>query len=253
MPSDESKRSEGLTDQLLNVIESEYSPHPFRDRVTPENCRAVLAQYAAMSEAFPYLQAGSQRRLIEDVISRRAQCPVDHQITSVVANFLTADETGVNFVLSAHGITALSRILDTGEYFHASLLKRDLVRLFGEPVLPDYSDATCTYLLALLEDLSHLDPVHRVAAMVAFESHAGRMIESLWNRLEEIFPIPKEELIYFRVHVGGDDPAEPYHVEMTSRMITRLVPADRADAFVVAFRNAYDLNNSWCRGICEIR
>jgi hypothetical protein len=110
---------------------------------------------------------------------------------------------------------------------------------------------TAKYLVRLLDDLADLDPVKRCAAMVAFERHAGTMIEALWESLAKLFPVSKDALVYFKVHVGGDDPAEPYHVAMTARMIERLVPAQRAEEFVQAFRDAYDLNYSWCRAICE--
>lgn len=236
-----------------DVIQNHFRTHPFSTGVNRENAPKVMAEYAAMSEAFPHLQAGAQRPLIVDAIRRRRPVAEDRAVTAAVGTFLASDEFGVKYVLARYGNEGLPKILDTGEHFHSSLLQEDTVRLFGKPVPPAYTDTTGMYLLRLLDDLSDLDPVRRCAAMVAFERHAGHMIESLWESLARLFPVSKDELVYFKVHVGGDDPAEPYHVAMTGRMIERLIPAARFDEFVSAFEIAYDLNYSWCRNICTAR
>jgi hypothetical protein len=240
-----------ITKVVQDLIDEEFTPHPFQDGVNRKNVRVLMANYLAMSQAFPYLQAGAQRTWILDALHKNEGVGEDREITAAVANFLTADETGVKYVLDKHGVEGLPKMLDTDQFFHSNLLKKDLLALFGEAVQPDFSGVTAKYLIRLLADLENLDPVKRCAAMVAFERHAGTMIENLWESLSKLFPVSKDTLAYFRVHVGGDDPAEPYHVAMTARMIERLVPADRAEEFVQVFRDAYRLNFSWCQAICD--
>ncbi len=52
--------------------------------------------------------------------------------------------------------------------------------------------------------------------------------------------------------MGGDDPAEPYHVQMTSRMIAKVVSEAQIADFLKAFEAAYALNYSWCQKITQL-
>lgn len=61
--------------------------------------------------------------------------------------------------------------------------------------------------------------------------------------------MPKDNLIYFKVHVGGLDPAEPYHIEMTERMVSEIVDDAKIEEFVKEFIDAYALNYNWCEAI----
>ena len=85
--------------------------------------------------------------------------------------------------------------------------------------------------------------------MVAFENHAGIMIDSFWHSLSNLYNINKDSLIYFKVHVGGSDPAEPYHIEMTERMVSKIVQDKKRNEFINEFINAYALNYNWCDSI----
>ena len=87
--------------------------------------------------------------------------------------------------------------------------------------------------------------------MVAFEKHANQMINSLWNSLASIHGLEKNSLQYFETHVGGDDPAEAYHVRMTQRLVTSVVPKEEQDRFFSHFLDCYDLNYKWCAAICK--
>ncbi|MEH1883018.1 hypothetical protein, partial [Nostoc sp.] len=71
--------------------------------------------------------------------------------------------------------------------------------------------------------------------------------------ISAIFPLQKDSLFYFRTHVGGTDPAEPYHIQMTSRMIEKIVSENQIGDFLKAFENAYALNYFWCRDITKIQ
>ncbi len=85
--------------------------------------------------------------------------------------------------------------------------------------------------------------------MVAFENHADIMIDSFWYSLSSLYNMNKDSLIYFKVHVGGSDPAEPYHIEMTERMVSEIVQDEKRNEFIDEFVNAYALNYNWCESI----
>lgn len=129
------------------------------------------------------------------------------------------------------------------------LFREDLKRMGLIDPQPSYAIPTINYLKQLSADLSSSDHVHRCAAMVAFEMHAESMISALWGSLSEIVNLPKNELVYFKVHVGGDDPAEEYHKQMTQKMIARLVPAAREQDYCQSFESCYKLHTDWCQAI----
>ena len=59
------------------------------------------------------------------------------------------------------------------------------------------------------------------------------MIGALWDAACSSFDLPHDErLVYFWGHVGGDEPAEGVHVEMTRMMVAELVPPDRREEFI---------------------
>jgi hypothetical protein len=234
---------------LEHVLEQEFPVHPFEQGTEASNFEALMGNYLAMSQAFPYLQAGSQKDMIFHVMDNNMDVPLDVEITSVVGNFLSWDETGGNYILRVKGIEALPQILNTHKHFHSAMLKHDIEYIFQKEIPPMYSDITRTYLKSLYAGLASLDPVVRCAYMVSFEAHAERMITNLWNLLENRFEVDKEKLSYFRAHVGGDDPAEVYHVATTQGMVERIVPADQFDRFLGEFKKSYNLHVTWCAAI----
>jgi pyrroloquinoline quinone (PQQ) biosynthesis protein C len=95
--------------------------------------------------------------------------------------------------------------------------------------------------------LSDLNVLNRLAHMVAFEMHAGEIVESIWNALKSLYPdINNKDLLYFNIHVGGDDPAEAYHVDMTIRLLADIVSPDDKEEFLSKFKAAYGLHIDWC-------
>lgn len=236
--------------ELDQLVESRYPAHAFASEVGKHNVRDVMERYYAMSQAFPFLQAGASKDLVFRRLDEGQAIDTAIEITTAVGAFLVADETGINAVL-AKGIQSLPEILDTNGNFHANLLRSDLRRLFRTEVSPNYDAETRIYLKRLFEGLASSDTVERCAEMVAFESHAGRMIEALWGSLAHLFPdVEKDELEYFRVHVG-ENGAEPFHQEMTARMIERLVQTSDLNRFFGAFDDAYRRNCEWCAAICN--
>ena len=198
-----------------------------------------------MSIAFPYIQAAAAYATVRRALDDGERIPEHLAATTPVAAFLVSDELGIHHKVKEHGNEALPTILDARD-FHSSMLLRDFELMFGQQVDPQPDAATTAYLSALLDGLSSVDPVRRCAYMVAFEVHANRMITSLWNSIDDAFDVEKDGLDYFRIHVGGDDPAEAYHVEMTSRMVDACVrPIDIA-RFYRHFDEAYLANIGWC-------
>ncbi|MDA9523344.1 hypothetical protein XI06_24435 [Bradyrhizobium sp. CCBAU 11434] len=228
-----------------------FGPHPFAAEMSEDQVASLLPEYLAMSQAFPYLQAGSQRDLIFDAMKHNRDLARDIELTSVVANFICWDETGGHGQILQGGKAALPDILVT-ENFHSNLLRKDASQLLGRAIRPNYGATTKRYLHSLYAGLSSKDPLVRCAYMVAFELHAADMIQSLWITLVKTFKARPDDLEYFRSHVGGEDPAEKYHGEMTSRLIGELVPADRSAHFLDEFDRAYRLSLQWCRDLLRI-
>lgn len=232
-------------------FESEFPSHPFENLSNEINFATLLGDYSAMSQAFPYVINGAQGKIIFDLMEETKLPTRDIEATSVVSTFLSWDEYGGLYPTISHGLKALPKLLEA-KWFHSNLLLDDCSNLFGEEFKPQYSEITKKYLKDLHDGFGDVDPVRRIAYMVSFESHAERMITALWNSLDNAFEVDKNELKYFRSHVGGDDPAEAYHVEMTDRLIGDSIPEDRREEFHVAVKEAYRLHIDWCDGLVKL-
>lgn len=225
--------------------------HPFSLVSHKPSIERILPAYLAMSLAFPYLQAGSQAAGILSAIKNNQDLDEKYEITSVVGNFLSWDETGGAHLLERHGKSGLPEILNTRIWFHANILRKDIEQLTGSRARVDYTGSTGKYLTSLFEDLSSECPLMRCATMVAFEAHAQAMIDSLWDSIVRVYQIEANSLTYFRIHVGGDDPAEKYHTEVTERMIQLLVPQEQAEFFSQLYSSALEKNLNWCAAVIQ--
>lgn len=237
--------------ELNNKINEAFKLHPFSE--IPTNCdyKCIMADYLAMSQAFPYLQAGSQKDVFWDFMENNKDIPEHVELTTVVGNFLCWDETGGLYPTMAMKLKALPKILETNR-FHSNILKRDCYTLFKKEIKPNYTNHTKSYLIKLYNLLSSNCPITRVASMVSFENHANVMISSLWNSISLAFPIiEKHKLTYFNLHVGGADPAEKYHVEMTNNLISKIVTQDNYCFFIEKFLEYYGLHHSWCKSLID--
>ncbi|BBH54554.1 hypothetical protein [Fluviispira sanaruensis] len=226
------------------------SNHPF-DSINIENMKGFMANYLAMSQAFPYLQAGSQKDLFFNYMNDNKPIDKDLEITSVVGNFLSWDETGGLFITLRKKMAGISEILKTEKYFHSNNLQDDLYMIFGQNISPYYSETTKKYLNKLYEKLSDNDSIKRCATMVSFEVHANNMITSLWDSLANRYNfLIKNELKYFYNHVGGEDPAEQYHVKMTEEMIELIANnEEKRSLFIKYFTENYKFHTEWCEAI----
>lgn len=238
-----------VDERITAILRDRFPRHPFERAVSREALESMLREYLGMSAAFPYLQAGAARDIAFERIETGEDFRLEDEITLAVGAFLTWDETGGNYLLQEQGMSGLPRVLDTRIWFHSALLRKDIKTILGHQVSASFGPSTRDYLRQLYAGLASLDSVTRVAYMASFEAHAERMIEGLWERLAELYELNKDDLTYFRVHVGGDDPAEAYHVATTAGMISRVVPHDRADDFLRQFEEAYELHVRWCESI----
>lgn len=244
-----------MNGKMMNIDHSVLSSlmdaeHPF-GHIDQPDIEDMMANYLAMSQAFPYLQAGSQKDLFYGYLASGKPIDRDLEVTTIVGNFLSWDETGGLHALLRKKMAGVSDILNTDVNFHSNILQRDLDTIFGHSVIPKYSENTRLYLEELLENLSSADAVERCATMVSFEIHANQMITSLWGTLITTFPdFSKSDLRYFFMHVGGDDPAEKYHVEMTEKMISIIVDTEEKQRkFINHFEKMYRLHINWCAAI----
>lgn len=231
-------------DFLNTQIEKNYAKHPFSAIPKNSNYEFILANYLAMSQAFPYLQAGSNKELIMQAIDNNHD--VDHaaELTLVAGLFLCFDEAACLYPLIAKGLKALPDLCKT-KRFHSNLLKKDMNLLFNKDIPPNYSPITKHYLKNLYLGLSSIDHLERVSAMVSFEMHADAMIKLLWNNLCENFTVERKKLTYFNLHVG-DNPAEIYHVQMTQSIVEKIVPSEKIYLFEKSFLEHYKLHVDWC-------
>jgi hypothetical protein len=239
-------------DDQMECIISDIGDHPFLNNVTKDNVENILGEYETMSQMFPYIQAKAIGEAALNCIKNHLTISSNVEKTSAVGAFLVSDEMGVYHIANTLGNEGLPTILNTSENFHFNMLKDDVSNRLGFVIEPGYSHFTTKYMDNLLRLLSSSDDVKRVATMVAFEAHAENMIESLWDGLMKLYPeLDKETLNYFRVHVGGDDPAEAYHVAMTNQLITEVVPFGEEKLFLDNFEEAYQVNYNWCDEITK--
>ncbi|CAM2185762.1 hypothetical protein [Burkholderia cepacia] len=237
---------------LLIDLQAGLDDHPFRHVSSRAALEKIFPHYLAMSQAFPYLQAGAQVNAVLEAIQSNRPVARDFEITSVVGNFLCWDETGGAYVIERYGKQGLQSILDTGKWFHASLLKTDIEALTGSNATPDFSAPTGPYLTKLLAGLGSQSALERCANMVAFELHANAMIDALWESTSRCYGVDRQGLTYFQCHVGGDDPAEAYHVEMTRRMIQLIVCEEDIPKFGERVAQAVSDNLSWCAALVSL-
>ncbi|STX29733.1 Uncharacterised protein [Legionella beliardensis] len=241
--------------QLTNIIDiydiftskadESLSHHPFKKIKSQESIINLFPHFLALSIAFPYIQAGSQLPLIQNLIDSNEDVSAAHEILSVVGHFLCWDETGGANVLEFFGKPGLAKILETKKWFHANMLREDIFQITGEQIKPNFAEPTKSYLNKLIKGFSNLNPVIRCAHMVAFEYHAHVIIDSLWHSIGKQFTVNPNQLKYFRIHVGGDDCAEAYHVTMTKEMINYIVkPADK-QLFITTALDAIDTHLNW--------
>jgi hypothetical protein len=242
--------SAALIEELSGRISERFPDHPFGHGVTRDNFETVIAEYLAMSIAFPFIQAGALHQTYKAALRARGDIDKNAEITGAVGAYLVWDEVGGHKLTLEKGNLGLLQLPATRRNYHAHWLRQDIRTLLGREVAPHRSAATIRYLDALLEGLSDAHRNRNVAYMIGFECHAQAMISALWGAVRSCFDLPADErLVYFWGHVGGEEPAEGVHVEMTRMMVAELVPPDRGEEFIGLCLEAYALNFHWCQAI----
>ncbi len=235
---------------MSGQISERFPDHPFGSGVNKDNFETVIADYLAMSIAFPFIQAGAIHQTYKAALRARGDTDKNAEITGAVGAYLVWDEVGGHKLTLEKGNLGLLQLPATRRNYHAHWLRQDIRTILGRDVPPHRSAATIRYLDALLDGLSDARRNRNVAYMIGFECHAQAMISALWGAVRSSFDLPADErLVYFWGHVGGDEPAEGVHVEMTRMMVAELVPPDRREEFIGLCLEAYALNFHWCEAI----
>jgi len=242
--------SAAIIEEMSRRIGERFLDHPFRNGVNKDNFQTVIAEYLAMSIAFPFIQAGAIHETYKAVLRAKGDTDKNAEITGALGAFLVWDEMGGHKLTLERGNEGLLQLPATRKNYHSHWLRGDIRTILGKDVQPHRSAATTRYLDELLDGLSDRRRNRNVAYMIGFECHAQEMITALWDAVCSSFDLPRDErLIYFWGHVGGDAPAEAVHVEMTRMMVAELVPPDRRDEFIELCLEGYALNSDWCEAI----
>ena len=242
--------SAAIIEELNRRIGERFLDHPFRNGVNKDNFETVIAEYLAMSIAFPFIQAGAIHETYKAALRAGGDTDKNAEITGAVGAYLVWDEVGGHKLTLERGNVGLLQLPATRRNYHAHWLRRDIRTILGKDVPPYRSAATTRYLDELLGGLSDARRNRNVAYMIGFECHAQAMISALWDAVCSSFDLPHDErLVYFWGHVGGDEPAEGVHVEMTRMMVAELVPPDRREEFIELCLEGYALNFHWCEAI----
>jgi hypothetical protein len=245
-----SQASAVIIEELGRRIGERFLDHPFRSGVNKDNFETVIAEYLAMSIAFPFIQAGAIHETYKAALRAGGDTDKNAEITGAVGAYLVWDEVGGHKLTLERGNEGLLQLPATRRNYHAHWLRKDIRTLLGRDVQPHRSAATTRYLDELLGGLSDARGDRNVAYMIGFECHAQAMIGALWDAACWSFDLPHDErLVYFWGHVGGDEPAEGVHVEMTRMMVAELVPPDRREEFIELCLEGYALNFHWCEAI----
>jgi hypothetical protein len=239
-----------MIEELSRRINERFPDHPFRSGVNKDNFETVSADYLAMSIAFPFIQAGAMHQTYRAALRAGGDTDKNAEITGAVGAYLVWDEVGGHKLTLESGNEGLLQLPATRRNYHAHWLRQDIRAILGKDVPPHRSAATVRYLDQLFDGLSDARQNRNVAYMIGFECHAQAMITALWDAICSSFDVPRDErLVYFYGHVGGDEPAEAVHVEMTRMMVAELVPPDRREEFIELCLEGYALNWNWCDAI----
>ena len=86
--------SAAIIEELSLQISERFLDHPFRNRVNKDNFETVIAEYLAMSIAFPFIQAGAIHETYKAALRARGDTDKNAEITGAVGAYLVWDEVG---------------------------------------------------------------------------------------------------------------------------------------------------------------
>lgn len=244
------KEGKAFIEELNEQIAQKFPFHPFEDGIDKNNFEHVISEFLALSVAFPYIQAGAIYANYSKQIKTNKDVNKNVEVTSVIGSFLIWDEFGGYRLSQEYGNEGLCHLIKVNEIFHSNILRHDIEILLGKRVSPKWGITTNEYLNDLLDGLSDSRNNRNVAYMIAFEKHAQIIIQSIWNAISRVFGTPQDsQLQYFYEHVGGESPAEVYHIEMTQKMISLLVPRNEQEQFLAMCVDAFEVSIRWCESL----
>jgi len=121
-------------DDVARAIAERYPVHPFSVGIHRENFEAVIAEYLAMSIAFPFLQAGAIHACYAAALRVKGDTDKNAEIVGAIGAFLVWDEMGGHELTLAHGERGLLRLPQTRLNFHSNLLRSDIRAVLGHDV-----------------------------------------------------------------------------------------------------------------------
>ena len=173
--------SAAIIEELSRRIGERFPDHPFRNAVNKDNFETVIAEYLAMSIAFPFIQAGAIHETYKAALRAGGDTDKNAEITGAIGAYLVWDEVGGHKLTLERGNEGLLQLPASRRNYHAHWLRRDIRTILGKDVPPHRSAATTRYLDELLGGLSDARRNRNVAYMIGFECHAHAMISALWD------------------------------------------------------------------------
>lgn len=239
-----------IVTELESLIGERFPLHPFEVGITKENFEQVMAEYLAMSIAFPYIQAGSAHENYRKAIQISGDTNHNLEITAAIGTLLVSDEFGADELIRQSNKEQIPLASHVEQCIHSNLLRHDIATILGKPLKPRWSSATRSYLDQLFFAFSDQTKNRNVAYMITFEMHAYKMILAIWSAINRCFGMHKySELQYFSRHIGGDSPAEALHIEMTLKMIDALISDEDREGFILTCTEGFTTNIRWCESI----
>ena len=133
-----------IIEELSRRIGERFLDHPFRNGVNKDNFETVIAEYLAMSIAFPFIQAGAIHETYKAALRAGGDTDKNAEITGAVGAYLVWDEVGGHKLTLERGNEGLLQLPATRRNYHAHWLRKDIRTLLGRDVPPHRSAATDT-------------------------------------------------------------------------------------------------------------
>src|SRR5215211_8163552 len=126
--------SAAIIAELSRRIGGRFPDHPFRKSVTKDNFEAVIADYLAMSIAFPFIQAGAIHKTYKAALRAGGDTDKNAEITGAIGAYLVWDEVGGHKLTLEKGNIGLLQLPATRRNYHAHWLRRDIRTILGKDV-----------------------------------------------------------------------------------------------------------------------
>ena len=99
-----------------------------------DNFETVIAEYLAMSTAFPFIQAGAIYETYKTALRVKGDTDKNAEITGAIGTYLVWDEMGGHKLTLEKGNIGLLQLPATRRNFHAHWLRKDIRTILGRDV-----------------------------------------------------------------------------------------------------------------------